>query len=40
LRTHKLLGQPIVAVRNGKLTWIPAEEIVLLPDENGQDPSA
>jgi hypothetical protein len=35
LRTHKLLGQPVVAWRDGKVVWIPAEAIELLPDDNG-----
>jgi hypothetical protein len=33
LRTHKLLGQPIVAWRDGKVVWIPPEEIELLTDD-------
>jgi hypothetical protein len=33
LRTHKLLGQPIVGWRDGKVVWIPPEEIELLPDD-------
>jgi hypothetical protein len=32
LRRHKLLGQPIVVWRDGKVVWIPPEEIEL-PDE-------
>jgi hypothetical protein len=40
LRTHKLLGHPIVVWRDGKVVWIPPEEIELLPDENGQDAPA
>ena len=40
LRTHKLLGQPVVGWRDGKVVWIPPEEIELLPEENGQDSAA
>jgi hypothetical protein len=35
MRTHKLFGRPIVVWRDGKVVWIPPEEIELLPDENG-----
>ncbi|MBI3407416.1 MAG: hypothetical protein HY040_03545 [Planctomycetes bacterium] len=27
VRTHKLLGQPIVIWRDGKVVWVPPEEI-------------
>jgi hypothetical protein len=37
LRMHKLLGYPIVVCRDGKVVWIPPEEIELLPEENGQE---
>ena len=33
LRMHKLLGQPIVIWRDGKVVWVPPEEIEL--EENG-----
>jgi hypothetical protein len=36
-RMHKLLGFPIVVCRDGKVVWIPPEEIELLPEENGQE---
>jgi hypothetical protein len=36
LRTHKLLGYPIVVCRDGKIVWIPPEEIELLSEENGE----
>ena len=29
LRMHKLLGQPIVIWRDGKVVWVPPEEIEL-----------
>jgi hypothetical protein len=29
LREHKLRGAPIVVARNGRIVWIPAEEIVI-----------
>ncbi|MBE7463333.1 MAG: hypothetical protein HS116_07500 [Planctomycetes bacterium] len=32
LLEHKLLGQPICVWEDGKVVWIPAEEIVV-PDE-------
>ncbi len=34
LRTHKLLGYPIVVWRDGKVVWVPPEEIQL-DDGNG-----
>lgn len=36
LRMHKLLGHPIVVCRDGKVVWVPPEEIELTPEENGQ----
>jgi hypothetical protein len=30
---HKRLGNPIVVWRDGKVVWIPAEEIVIPDDE-------
>ncbi len=33
LDRHKRLGNPIVVWRDGKVVWIPAEEIVI-PDAN------
>ena len=35
LRLHKLLGHPIVIWRDGKVVWIPPEEIELDPEANG-----
>jgi hypothetical protein len=32
LRMHKLLGHPIVVWRDGKVVWVPPEEIEL-PEE-------
>jgi hypothetical protein len=32
VREHKLLGYPIVVWRDGKVVWVPPEEIVL-PEE-------
>jgi hypothetical protein len=32
VRRHKLLGQPIVAMRDGRVVWIPPEEIEI-PDD-------
>ena len=29
LRTHKLLGQPVVVWRDGKVVWLSPEEIPL-----------
>lgn len=29
VRKHKLLGQPIVVWRDGKVVWVPADEIEL-----------
>jgi hypothetical protein len=33
LRTHKRLGNPIAAWRDGQVVIIPPEEIVISPDE-------
>ena len=33
---HKLLGQPIVVSRDGKVIWIPPEEIEVPPAD--EDP--
>ncbi len=30
---HKRMGQPMVVWENGKVVWIPPEEIVVDPDE-------
>jgi hypothetical protein len=38
LDRHKRLGNPIVVWRDGKVVWIPAEEIVI-PDTE-RDPEA
>jgi len=35
---HKLLGQPIAVGRDGKVVWIPPEEIEIPPPE--EDPPA
>ena len=35
LREHKLLGFPIVVWRDGKVVWVPPEEIVLPEQKNG-----
>jgi hypothetical protein len=35
LREHKLLGYPIVVWKDGKVTWIPPEEIELESEKNG-----
>ena len=35
VREHKLLGQPIVVWRDGKVVWIPPEEIELEEETNG-----
>lgn len=32
---HKLLGQPIAVSRDGKVVWIPPEEIEIPPPETG-----
>lgn len=36
LRMHKLLGQPIVIWRDGKVVWVPADEIELPEEKNGK----
>jgi hypothetical protein len=35
VRTHKLLGQPIVIWRDGKVVWVPPEEIEVDEPTNG-----
>jgi hypothetical protein len=35
VREHKLLGQPIVVWRDGKVVWVPPEEIELDESKNG-----
>lgn len=35
LRTHKLLGEPIVVWRDGQVVWVPADEIELPATRNG-----
>lgn len=37
LRQHKLLGYPIVVWEDGKVVWIPPEEIVLDDDPGAQN---
>jgi hypothetical protein len=34
VREHKLLGYPIVTWRDGKVVWIPPEEIELTEEES------
>jgi hypothetical protein len=34
LRDHKLAGNPVAAWRNGRVEWIPPEEIPDLPGES------
>ncbi len=36
VRKHKLLGQPIVVWRDGKVVWVPADEIELPEEKNGK----
>jgi hypothetical protein len=36
VRRHKLLGQPIVTMRDGKVVWIPPEEIEI-PEEEDEE---
>ena len=33
VRRHKLLGNPVAIWRDGKVVWIPPEQIVLKDDE-------
>ena len=33
LRRHRLLGLPIAVWRDGKVVWIPPEEIPVFPEE-------
>jgi hypothetical protein len=40
LRVHKLMGDPIVVWRDGRVVWIPPEEIHLPPESNGDDHSS
>ncbi len=35
IRTHKLMGVPIVVWKDGKVVEIPPEEIVLYDESNG-----
>jgi hypothetical protein len=35
VRTHKLLGRPIVVWRDGKVVWVPADQIELPGEKNG-----
>ncbi len=34
VRRHKLLGYPIAVGRDGKVVWIPPEEIEVPPEED------
>ena len=36
LRMHKLLGHPIVIWRDGKVVWVPPEEIELPEELNSE----
>ena len=36
VRRHKLLGNPIAVGRDGKVVWIPPEEIEGSPPEDGE----
>jgi len=36
LRDHKLAGNPVAVWRNGRVEWIPPEEIPDLPDESDE----
>ena len=38
LRVHKLLGQPVVVWKDGKVVWVPPEEIEIQDEGNGQAP--
>jgi len=35
LRKHKAAGKPIVVWRDGKVVWVPADEIVIEEDDAG-----
>jgi hypothetical protein len=37
VRSHKLMGDPIVIWRDGQVVWIPAEEIELTEETNGSN---
>jgi hypothetical protein len=37
LRSHKLLSDPIVIWQEGKIVWVPPEEIVVPAEQNGDD---
>jgi hypothetical protein len=37
LQRHKLLGNPIVVWRDGKVVWVPAEEIQVTDDPSESD---
>jgi hypothetical protein len=39
VRRHKLLGHPVATMRDGKVVWVPAEEIQLPPETNGKSAS-
>lgn len=36
LRYHKLAGNPVAVWRNGRVEWIPADEIPEPPDESDE----
>ena len=40
VRTHKLLGQPIVIWRDGKVVWVPPEEIEVDEPNRGDSANA
>jgi hypothetical protein len=36
LRVHKMLGYPVAVWRDGQVVWIPAEEIPINGNANGE----
>ena len=36
LRLHKAMGVPIAVARDGRVVWIPPEEIVIPDDDEGE----
>jgi hypothetical protein len=34
LRQHRLAGNPVAVWRDGRVMWIPSEEIPLLPEDD------
>jgi len=39
LRVHKMLGYPVVAWRDGRVVWVPPEQIPLNEEDNGDSPT-